>query len=98
MARGYLAFAKTHSGLFHLMFTAPGVTRDDASFCAASAASYRELHQVCAPFSKGGGVVETAVWSMVHGYALLGFDHIAQTERPLPAPPFAALLTILLHE
>lgn len=94
VARGYLAFARGHSGLFHLMFSAPSVQRDDPALRAASGAAYQVLREACAPFAAPVPErLELAVWSMVHGFAVL---EPSPTELAAlyghTAPDFASLL------
>jgi AcrR family transcriptional regulator len=100
--QGYLAFSRAHQGLFHLMFVSPQVNRGDPALMPHSTRSYMLLRAACQPFSRNGPApdvaLETAVWSMVHGYAVLGFalDHAHDTGFLAP-PPFATLLTDLLN-
>lgn len=98
---GYLAFATEHSALFHLMFVSPEVNRADPAFKATSSAAYEVLRDACQPFAADGqqkATLEIAVWSLVHGYALLGFAPTRQQERPFSQiPDFDTLLTRLLR-
>ena len=74
---GYLEFARRHAGLFQLMFVEEAVKRDDPAFQVASDRSYQILRNACLPFSTAGEPepeLELAVWSLVHGYALLRLD------------------------
>ena len=98
---GYLAFAAKHQGLFHLMFVSPQVDRNDAAVTPHATRAYMILRQACLPFAASGAtadtVLETAVWSLVHGYAALGFDPTNPTRRSFaPPPPFEPLLRELL--
>ena len=97
---GYLAFAQDHVGLFHLMFLSTEVDRSDPDLAKAAAYAYQLLRDACLPFSATGAPDETleiAVWSMVHGYALLEFTRPPQHRRPIAhTPEFAALLSRLL--
>lgn len=98
---GYLAFAETRAGLFHLLFVAPEVDRGEAAVMQASALAYDVLRQACLPFSENGApdpLIETAVWTMVHGYALLGLNLPDSPKRTIVAvPPMAALLARLVQ-
>ena len=98
ICQGYLIFAATHAGLFHLMFTAPEVDRRDPALDPAAALSYQILQQACRPFATHpDDRLEVAVWSMVHGYAALGFCTPAPP-RPMAKPPkFSDLLDELLR-
>lgn len=93
---GYIAFARAHSGLFHLMFATPALCQTDPDLLAASAASYEVLRQACAPFASAPPEkLELAVWSLVHGYATLTQSHApAGPARSIPA--FADLLALLV--
>lgn len=97
ICEGYIAFAHAHPGLFHVMFQTPAVRRDDLE---GAARAYAILRSACLPFSVDGqpdAVFETAVWSLVHGYATLGFaPGDCLTPRGLPGPDFARCLDLLL--
>lgn len=97
--QGYLTFATTHPGLFHLMFISPEVNRGDPSLTPHAVRSYHILREACAPFAltQPDEALEVAVWSMVHGYAALGFTTDDPDRRPFARlPPFAELLANLL--
>jgi len=74
ICRGYLAFAREEPALYDLIFSfrvGPGVT---AAMEAGSTPAYAVLRNACAPFQPSGSdpvVLETQVWSLVHGYAML---------------------------
>ncbi len=98
---GYLAFAMDRAGLFHLLFVSAEVTRDDPQVMQASAAAYQVLRDACLPFSPDGTPdpqIETLVWTMVHGYALLGLNLPDCPKRSLfDIPPFDVLLARILQ-
>jgi len=98
--KGYLTFASAHKGLFHLMFISPEVNRGDPALTPHSSRAYMILREACLPFAPHNAtdtVLETAVWSLVHGYAALGFDPAGLTRRTFVIPPpFEALLRELL--
>jgi AcrR family transcriptional regulator len=97
--RGYLVFAAAHSGLFHVMFVSPEVNRGHPDVMPHSARAYDLLRQACLPFSPDGQPdlrLETAVWSMVHGYAVLGLDR-RQHLAVIASPGFAACLSLLVE-
>ncbi len=99
MTNGYLTFADHHAGLFHLMFVSHQVNRTDPTLGPHAARSYQILREACLPFGNGtpDEALELAVWSMVHGYAMLHFATDAPQSRPFSRPPaFAALITQLL--
>lgn len=90
VCQGYLKFAARHEALFQIMFTTVEVDRCDPEMEAAAAQAYGILREVCLPFAKGktpDQVLEHAVWSMVHGYALLGFNRAATAPSPRQAAP-----------
>ncbi len=97
--QGYLDFAARHAGLFHLMFVSPEVDRRDPAVAPHAARAYLILREACLPFNGGqpDAALEVAVWSMVHGYATLGFSNPDLRRGPIPErPPFADLLAQLL--
>mgnify|MGYP002628264890 CR=1 FL=1 len=102
LTEGYLAFACKHHGLFHVMFVSPEVNRTHPDLIPHSTRAYMLLRAACLPFAPHGATedlpLETAVWSMVHGYAGLNFNQLG-TKSPslVPAPDFPTLLTELLR-
>ena len=98
---GYLAFAAGHAGLFDLMFNAPDHDRADPDLMIQSHAAYGVLRDACHPFAtttRPAEDLEIAVWSMVHGFALLRFATPRDDSRPFSAPPdFARLLRNLVQ-
>lgn len=97
--QGYLTFAAEHQGLFHLMFVSPEVDRNDPGLQPQATRSYMILREACLPFAEPGAtdnaILEIAVWSLVHGYAALGFKAgMRRGFEPLPA--FEHLLKELL--
>jgi AcrR family transcriptional regulator len=101
MSAGYLDFAKTYSGLFDLMFNAQDIDRTDPDLQTHSTAAYMVLRHTCQPFitaDRTGPVVETAVWSLVHGYATLAFGNDRSLVHPFgDIPDYAQLLHNLLQ-
>ena len=98
--QGYLDFAAQHAGLFHLMFVSSEVNRADPEILPHSARAYELLREACLPFSATQSpdvTLEIAVWSMVHGYATLGFQGPIDRNRPIPqTPDFDLCLRLLL--
>ncbi|PZQ96843.1 MAG: TetR/AcrR family transcriptional regulator [Cereibacter sphaeroides] len=93
LCEGYLAFARNRSGLFHLMFVEPAIRRDDPDLMREAKAAYGLLAENCAPFAQGDPqTVEAAVWSLVHGYAMLGLDLPVAAGRPFSQQPAFPLL------
>ncbi|MCZ8187900.1 MAG: TetR/AcrR family transcriptional regulator [Beijerinckiaceae bacterium] len=76
-ADGYVRFARDHPALFRLMFSADLCNHEDPDLSAAASASYGVLARLAerlAPGKGGGGGqtrMETLLWSIVHGYAML---------------------------
>lgn len=97
VCEGYLAFSRRNAGLFRVMFTTPGLHRDDPDLMRHSGAAYQVLRDACAPFAgTPREETELAVWSLVHGYAALGFAGPQTPGRPFgEPPPFRPLLARL---
>jgi hypothetical protein len=57
------------------MFVDEDVNHSDPDLIAVSSSAYGILRAASAPFADAdtSGDVEIAVWSLVHGYAMLGF-------------------------
>lgn len=95
LCRGYLDFAEGNAGLFHLLFVATEPDRGDADLGRASSAAYGLLRETCAPLTGGipDVVFEVGVWSLVHGYALLGLQSPESSKRQfIPVPSFDLVL------
>ena len=81
-AEGYLAFALENPDLFRLMFSQPRTAAYDPDLREAGDESHDILREICAPLaSRINGVpvpravIETMVWSYVHGYASLAVNN-----------------------
>ena len=101
ICRGYIRFANDHAGLFHVMFLAGDVDRSNPTFLSTSETAYAELRLACLPFSRQAPdpdqQLEIAVWSLVHGYAVLGFGACdPKGFTPTPRPDFNGLLRRLV--
>ena len=98
---GYIEFAKNHQPLFQVMFNAEEVQRGDPAFVQASQAAYLLLREACLPFSKNNlpdRELEHAVWSTLHGYAMLGMQSKQNPASPrFEAPRFEVHLQRLLQ-
>jgi AcrR family transcriptional regulator len=99
--QGYLDFAVAHQGLFHVMFVSPEVDRSHPDLMPHSRHAYILLREACLPFAAPCAtedvVLEAAVWSMVHGYATLGFASPKARRRAFAEiPDFSVLLRALL--
>ncbi|MBV7393887.1 TetR/AcrR family transcriptional regulator [Mameliella sediminis] len=94
ICRGYLAFARDEPALYDLIFSFragnPHVRHGDA----AKSPAYRLLRETCAPFVPPGVdpvVVETQVWALVHGLAMLTLTGRFQDMTP----PVDGVLSLL---
>lgn len=100
ICQGYLTFAASHAGLFHIMFTEQAVDRSDPEFGRASSLSYQILRECCAPFCTPDNreELEFAVWTSVHGYATLGLNSPGVHKRQALSniPGFHTLLEKIL--
>lgn len=70
---GYIRFARSHPGLFQVMFGG-ALDHDDAALETAAERSYGVLARVCAPVAHGPAGAEgteTLVWSLAHGFSAL---------------------------
>lgn len=90
VCQGYLDFAIDRAGLFHLLFVSDNLNRDDPALMQESFLAYQVLRAACLPFSAmdlPDPEIEIAVWSMVHGYALLGLNRPDSSKHALVAIP-----------
>ncbi len=74
ICKGYLAFAREDPALYDLIFSFRANSQLIGQVRENSAPAYQVLRDTCAPLVPPGtdpGVIETQVWSLVHGYALL---------------------------
>ena len=98
ICEGYLEFAEDQGGLFHVMFNCAEVRRDDAGVWRESTRAYQVLRDGCLPFSsfEPDPVLEAAVWSTVHGFAMLGLGAKRGQAGGADPPPFLAVLARVL--
>lgn len=72
---GYFDFARDNPALYDLMFRQIwSIAGAGAELGQAGSRAYAVLADTCAPFIPAGqepGIVETQVWSLIHGYATL---------------------------
>jgi AcrR family transcriptional regulator len=74
LCRGYLDFAVANPALFALIFNCGPMSQFEDDMNAGDASAYGVLRATCAPFVPAGTdplVVETQVWSLIHGFAHL---------------------------
>lgn len=92
----YIAFADTQRGLFRLMFDE--ITHPTPELSQIAARSYMTLRDACAPFisTPAEASLETAVWSLAHGYAALGLDRPRPPSSPFQPPSFEVMLRRLV--
>lgn len=84
---GYMRFARSHPGLFQVMFSGQ-LDRDDPDLVKASTASYGVLARVCAPVAHGPAGAEgteTLVWSLAHGFSALMLGGKPELQDPAHA-------------
>ncbi|WP_051440943.1 AcrR family transcriptional regulator (plasmid) [Ensifer sp. WSM1721] len=90
-ARGYLAYARTHPGLFRLMFTSNLLDWNDPVLLEQARCGHQQLVEICAPAAEFMGLrtdaerraLENLVWSQVHGQAHLTIDQkLPDTDNP----------------
>lgn len=98
-ARGYLAYARRHPGLFRLMFTANLLDWTDPALQQQAGLGRRQLEEICAPAADVMGLrteagrrsLENLVWSQVHGRAHLMIDRklpdADEPDCPFPEQP-----------
>ncbi|MHC0054127.1 TetR/AcrR family transcriptional regulator [Actibacterium sp. D379-3] len=74
ICRGYLQFAMDNPALFDLIFGFKAEVMTQCGMDRDNAIAYDVLRQTCAPFVPDGqnpAIVETQVWSLIHGYTTL---------------------------
>ena len=84
---GYIRFARSHPGLFHVMFSGV-IDRDDPGLQAAAGVSYGVLAGVSAAVvhgPAGAEGTETLVWSLAHGFSALMLGGKDELQDPLRA-------------
>lgn len=102
LCRGYLDFAVENPALFALIFNCGPVDAMADDMNAGDATAYGVLREACAPFVPAGCdplVVETQVWSLIHG-----FSHLFLAGSFGPGSPegdhhplFAPVMSLLQH-
>lgn len=74
ICRGYLCFAIENPALFDLIFSAGPMADFQEDLGQTAPIAYEVLRDACAPFVPHGQdpvVIETQVWSLIHGYTHL---------------------------
>ncbi len=97
----YLDFAKAYPALFDLMFHQVwALSGTEAELGLAGLRAYNVLALACAPFVPKGTestVIETQVWSLIHGYSALTVVGKMGGQRPVsPLENTLALLDALV--
>lgn len=92
----YIRFASSRTGLFRLMFDQ--LPAQDPDLRKTALGSYFVLRELCGPFIGGrpAPAVETAVWSLTHGYAALTLDQPRPPGSPLDVSSYEAALRLLV--
>ncbi len=103
ICRGYIYFATDHPALFELIFSIK-IISDLQDFPGSDklAIGYDVLHDTCTPFVEAGHdpiVVETQVWSLVHGFGTLMLTNRFGGPNPDDpcGPAFAPVMALLDH-
>jgi AcrR family transcriptional regulator len=94
ICHGYIAFARNEPALFDLIFSFRVGSPVLGKVGADSSVAYQVLRDTCAPFVPEGTdpeVIETQVWSLVHGLSLLILTGRFGTEEP----PIDEVLSLL---
>ncbi|MFQ1702109.1 TetR/AcrR family transcriptional regulator [Loktanella agnita] len=99
ICRGYLDFATAHPALFRLMFGFEAHERQHM-LSDGNAAAYDVLRTACRPFvtpDRPASVLETQVWSLIHGYSTLYLagNLIAEIQAVPDGGPFADVMAAL---
>ncbi|MDB6176108.1 TetR/AcrR family transcriptional regulator [Paracoccus sp. Z330] len=91
----YLDFCDRNEPLFRLMFTE--ASYDDPELQKIALNCYQVLRDSCRPFTEGRNAleVEHAVWTMAHGFAVLGMNS-PRPNAPAPNPPCEDMMRMLL--
>ncbi|WIY25545.1 TetR/AcrR family transcriptional regulator [Parasedimentitalea psychrophila] len=97
---GYLNFAIKNPALFELIFSSAPMAGLDRDLKQGTAFAYEVLRDACAPFVLPGQdpqVVETQVWSLIHGYTHLYMASRFGPVDPLQQArgPFDAVMALL---
>lgn len=92
----YIDFAATRTALFQLMFDQIPASSSDLRDTALG--SYFLLKELCAPFvdDRPAVAMETAVWSLTHGYAALNLDKPRPPESPVSTSAFEDALRLII--
>ena len=92
----YIGFARLRRALFHLMFDQLATGGPDLRHRALG--NYLLIKDLCAPFLDGRPAVamETAVWSLTHGYAALNLDRPRPADSALATSAFVDALRLII--
>lgn len=86
ICQGYLRFARENNALFLLMFSTDKEFLREPGLKSQADRAYRVLAEACAPFARDPSEarhIESTVWSLVHGYAMLArFGQFDNEPRP----------------
>ncbi|MFT6458297.1 TetR/AcrR family transcriptional regulator [Pseudophaeobacter arcticus] len=99
LCRGYLQFGLDHGGILAVIFGDQGLASLTANGDKEQADAYLLLREVCAPFVPPGDdpvILETQVWSLIHGFTLLYLAGECGSPPPaLEEGPFDQVMQLL---
>ncbi|MDE4133774.1 TetR/AcrR family transcriptional regulator [Phaeobacter sp. QD34_3] len=99
LCRGYLQFGLDHPGILAVIFGDQGLAGLVHGGGKEKADAYLTLRAVAAPFVAPGQdrlVVETQIWSLIHGFTLLYLaGEFGSPPPPIDEGPFAQVIALL---
>lgn len=99
LCRGYLQFGLDHPGILAVIFGDQGLAGLVHGGGKEEADAYLTLRDVAAPFVAPGQdrlVVETQIWSLIHGFTLLYLSgEFGSPPPPIDDGPFAQVIALL---
>jgi len=98
ICRGYLRFAVENRALFDLVFGFDTVVPMPTDKYDYNSMAYEVLRDACAPFVPAGTdpvIIESQVWSLIHGYSTLYLSGRFRTELDDRTENFDQVMTLL---
>ncbi|GHG29881.1 MULTISPECIES: TetR/AcrR family transcriptional regulator [Paracoccus] len=92
----YIGFARRRAALFRLMFDQ--LPTEDSTLREIARATYVVLRDRCTPFvrDRPAAPLQTSVWSMTHGFAMLNMDQPYPPESPVQVSSYEDALRLLV--